>query len=107
MNFDSIYDFFLSISLKYKDIFQCSTAFFSTVSFIIYWILFFKHRCFKKKISLQNGKYHFRIKRKNFNSTDLTTIVSNLYFNGGLIPGELRQEIFKITGTEGEKIEDK
>ena len=91
----------------YRDLVQFTASGISIGTFLVGWYLYFRHKKKKKVSSLQNGKYHFRIKRKNFNSTDLTTIVSNLYFNGGIIPGELRQEIFKITGTEGEKIEDK
>ena len=76
----------------------------SVISFLIGWSIILHHRFFKRTVSLQNGKYRCRIKRRHFNSTDLTIIVSNLYFQGGMIPGELRQEIFAITGTIGKKL---
>lgn len=74
---------------------------FSVMSFIVGWSIFLIHRYSHKTVSLQNGKYRFKVKMRNFNSTDLTTIVSNMYFGGSTIPGELRQEIFQITGTTG------
>ena len=65
------------------------------------WWLYVRYNYRTMTVSLMGGKYVFKVKRRHFNSTDLTTIVSNLYFKGGQIDGELRQEIFKITGTTG------
>ena len=79
---------------------------FSAVSILVGWVILIYHNFWHKTVSLQIGKYRFKVKRKNFNSTDLTNIVSTLYFDGKTIDGELRQEIFKITGTTGKIIND-
>ena len=91
---------------KYQDVLQFAVDCFSVCSFSYGWYVYISHQFSKKTVSLQNGKYHFIVKRKHYNSTDLTTIVSNLYYNGEIIPGELRQEIFRITGTIGTEIKD-
>ena len=86
---------------QYNEPVQFWSSIFSTFSLFVGWCILVFHHFKKKTVSLMGGKYVFKVKRRHFNSTDLTTIVSNLYFKGGQIDGELRQEIFKITGTTG------
>ena len=92
----NLFDHFLELNIV--DVFSLFTIFAG-------WFIDRHHKFLYKEVSLSGGKYHFKVRQKNLNTADLTTIVSNLYFGGGTIPGELRKEIFQITDTGGIKLD--
>mgnify|MGYP004443106749 FL=1 len=55
-----------------------------------------------KRVKLSCGT--FKVRRKFFNTSDLTTIVSNLYYQGENVPGNIRKEIFNEVKVKGIKI---
>ena len=64
------------------------------------------YSCFEKiwpkKVELSVGS--FSIKRKDFSVQNVTNLVSDIFYGGGSVPPEIRQEIFSITNPKVKNI---
>ncbi|MBQ9253960.1 MAG: hypothetical protein IJ180_04200 [Bacteroidales bacterium] len=54
---------------------------------------FLKNHIMKKRVKLSVGE--FTIKKKDYTIQNVTNIVSNLFYGGGVIPDNIRKEILK------------
>lgn len=52
-------------------------------------------KLFWKKVELSCGS--FKIRQKHFTVQNVTNVVSLKYYDGGLVPNEVRKEILKVT----------
>lgn len=85
-----IYDWVLSVSAV-LNIFRCTIGLSS-----LYGIYsFFKNHLIKKKVSLSIGT--FKVNKKDYTVQNITNIVSANFYEGGLVPDNIRKEIILLT----------
>lgn len=80
-----------------RQILQILTAVISVLTFVYVTV---GGIIFKKKVVLHSvgtTPVSFKVRRKNFNVQQLTNIVSVLYYQGGILPPEVRKEIIMMT----------
>lgn len=85
------------------NLFDSYLVFISTVKALsniaIFYVFYTNVRkLFCKKVKLSCGS--FKIKRKHFTAQNVTNVVSLRFYNGGLVPDEIRKEILRVTCPE-------
>ncbi len=74
----------------------------SLITILVGAVVWLHHTYSYKKITLSCGS--FKVRRKFMNTAALTVIVSDLFYDGGQVPGEIRKEILEITKVKGIKL---
>jgi hypothetical protein len=81
--------------------------FFDVVSYIILIIAAYNHIIRSIRIKLEFSFGSVKVKRKDINSSNLTNIVSQYFYNGGNVPDKIRAEIMAKTNPKNYGIEFK
>jgi hypothetical protein len=82
-------------------------SFIDVISFIILNVAAYNHIKNNNKIKLDFSFGSVIVKRKDINSSNLTNIVSQFFYNGGTVPDKIRAEIMAKTNTKNYGIEIK
>jgi len=78
---------------------------FDVVSYIILIAAAFNYLKNNTKVNLEFSFGSVKVKRKDINSSNLTNIVSQYFFNGGTVPDKIRAEIMTKTNPKNYGIE--
>jgi hypothetical protein len=81
--------------------------FFDVISYIILIAAARNYMVNNLKINLEFSFGSVKVKRKDINSSNLTNIVSQYFFNGGTVPDKIRAEIMTKTNPKNYGIEFK
>lgn len=80
---------------------------FDVISYIILIAAAYNYITNNLKINLKFSFGSVKVKRKDINSSNLTNIVSQYFFNGGTVPDKIRAEIMTKTNPKNYGIEFK
>jgi hypothetical protein len=88
-----LFDSFLDLVDKYAGFVVVIKALANLSIFYVSYINI--QKLFWKKVELSCGS--FKIRQKHFTVQNVTNVVSLKYYDGGLVPNEVRKEILKVT----------
>jgi len=80
---------------------------FDVISYIILIVAACNYITNNLKVNLEFSFGSVKVKRKDINSSNLTNIVSQYFFNGGTVPDKIRAEIMAKTNPKNYGIEFK